>query len=444
MPNPIAGRQSRHRLLGSSALLLALIQLSACAEPPANRAAPTAPMVAAAMPRPAPAPSGVPTEEPAPAVQRSFAEWRDDFRREALAAGIRPATFERAFAGVTPDPAVIRADRSQPEFARPVWEYLDNAVSAQRVLSGQRLLAEHAAILDAIERRYGVERNTLVAIWGMESNFGSYTGNMSVIRSLATLAYEGRRPQFAHDQLIAALTILEQGDVQPQRMQGSWAGAMGQTQFIPTTYQRYAVDFDGDGRRDIWDSTADALASTANYLSASGWQAGQRWGMEVRLPAGFDYALADPEQRKPLGEWLQLGVRPHGPGAGLGDSGQPATLLLPAGHLGPAFLVLDNFRSILKYNNSTAYALAISLLGERFGGGGQVLAGWPRGERPLSRSERIELQEQLARRGFDPGTPDGIIGANTRRAVRASQQQLGWPADGHPSYRLLEQLRQLP
>lgn len=438
MSKPIAGRRSRQRLLGGSALLLALIQLGACAEPPVSRAAQPAPLL-----QPAPAPGAVQEPAPEPVPQQSFSDWRDGFRREALAAGIASATFERAFAGVTPDPAVIRADRSQPEFTRPVWEYLDNALSLMRVRSGQRLIAEHADTLRVIEQRYGVERSILVAIWGMESNFGANTGNMSVIRSLATLAHEGRRPQFAHDQLLAALQILEHGDVQPERMQGSWAGAMGQTQFIPTTYQNYAVDFDGDGRRDIWDSTADALASTANYLHASGWQPGQSWGMEVRLPQGFDYALADPEQRKPLAEWLALGIRPltTQPRAA---STQTASLLLPAGHNGPAFLVLDNFRSILKYNNSSAYALAVSLLGERFGGGGEVFGSWPRGERQLSRSERIELQERLSQRGHETGTPDGIIGANTRRAVRASQQQLGWPTDGYPNYRLLEQLRQLP
>lgn len=440
MLNPTAGRPWRHRLLGSSALLLALVQLSACAEPPAQGPAVSLPLASA--PTLAPVPAAAPPGAVLP--QQSFAAWRDAFRSEALAAGIAPATFEQAFAGVAPDPAVIRADRSQPEFSRPVWDYLDGAVSPQRVHRGQRLLAEHAATLRAIEQRYGVERNVLVAIWGMESNFGSNMGNLGVIRSLATLAYEGRRPQFAHDQLLAALQILEQGDVHASRMRGSWAGAMGQTQFIPTTYQRHAVDFDGDGRRDIWDSTADALASTANYLSASGWQSGRSWGMEVRLPAGFDYALADPEQRRPLADWLRLGVRPQHPYDVVRDDSQAASLLLPAGHRGPAFLVLDNFRAILKYNNSTAYALAIGLLGERFAGGGQVVAAWPRGERPLSRSERIELQERLARSGFDPGTADGIIGSNTRRAVRATQQQFGWPADGHANHQLLERLRQLP
>ena len=436
MSNPSAGRRPRHRPLSGSALLLALIQLSACAEPPASRAPqPTPPLPPVAV-------APLTTQASAP-VQLTFDEWRDAFRREALAAGIGSATFDQAFAGVTPDPAVLRADSSQPEFTRPVWEYLDSALSLQRVRSGQRLLVEHAATLRNLEQRYGVAAGTLVAIWGMESNFGANPGSLNVIRSLATLAHQGRRPQFAHEQLLAALSILEHGDVQPQRMLGSWAGAMGQTQFVPTTYQRYAVDFDGDGRRDIWDSSDDALASAANYLHASGWQPGQSWGMEVRLPQGFDYSLADPDLRKPLADWLALGIRPLSALSQAAGT-QSASLLLPAGHRGPAFLVLDNFRSILKYNNSTAYALAISLLGERFAGGGMVFGNWPRGERQLSRTERIELQERLAARGYEPGTPDGIIGANTRRAVRASQQQLGWPSDGYPSYPLLEQLRQQP
>lgn len=422
-PSP---RQPR-RLLASTALLLALAQ-TACAQPPASEA-PAAP---------APAAATVPGE---PAQVQSFAQWRETFRQQALAQGIDAALFERAFAGIVPDPAVIRADRSQPEFTRPIWDYLDSAASPQRVRRGQQLLAEHAATLAAIEQRYGVERSILVAVWGMESNFGGYMGNKNVIRSLATLAHEGRRPQFAREQLLAALQILQQGDVTPGHMLGSWAGAMGQTQFIPTTYQRHAVDFDGDGRRDIWDSSADALASTANYLRASGWQRGQGWGLEVRLPSGFDYALADPELRKSLGEWRALGVQPQRSLNLRWDDAQLATLLLPAGHRGPAFLVHDNFRSILRYNNSTAYALGIGLLAERFGGGGQIVASWPRGEQPLSREQRIELQHKLAARGFDPGAVDGIIGANTRRAVRASQQQLGWPADGHPTLRLLEALR---
>ncbi|KJS24677.1 MAG: murein transglycosylase, partial [Pseudomonas sp. BRH_c35] len=301
----------------------------------------------------------------------------------------------------------------------------------------RRLLSEHATTLDQIEARYGVDRETLVAVWGLESSFGQIMGDKSVIRSLATLAHEGRRPAFAKSQLIAALDILQHGDVAPQRMRGSWAGAMGQTQFIPTTYNTHAVDFDGDGKRDIWNSSADALASAAHYLQASGWKQGKAWGFEVELPEGFDYALADTEIRKPLAEWRRLGLR-NLPGD---QEEASASLLLPAGHRGPAFLIMDNFRAILRYNNSSAYALAIGLLAENFQGKGEVAGSWPRGEQPLSRSERLELQERLVAQGFDPGTPDGIIGANTRKAIRGFQQRLGWPADGHPTQELLGRLR---
>ncbi|MCD1607634.1 lytic murein transglycosylase [Stutzerimonas kunmingensis] len=371
------------------------------------------------------------------ATHLSFSQWREQFRAEALAAGISAATFDQAFAGVQPDPAVIEADRSQPEFTRPVWQYLEGAISPQRVRSGRRLLSEHATTLDQIEARYGVDRETLVAVWGLESSFGQIMGDKSVIRSLATLAHEGRRPAFAKSQLIAALEILQHGDVAPQRMRGSWAGAMGQTQFIPTTYNTHAVDFDGDGKRDIWNSSADALASAAHYLQASGWKQGKAWGFEVELPEGFDYALADTEIRKPLAEWRSLGLR-NLPGD---QEEASASLLLPAGHRGPAFLIMDNFRAILRYNNSSAYALAIGLLAENFQGKGDVAGSWPRGEQPLSRSERLELQERLVAQGFDPGTPDGIIGANTRKAIRGFQQRLGWPADGHPTQELLGRLR---
>ena len=374
--------------------------------------------------------------QPAPAL--NFEDWRDRFRIKALRAGIDAKLFDQAFAGVAPDLSVVKADGAQPEFTRPVWEYLDGAISPVRVRKGQTLLAEHAATLDAIEQRYGVDRETLVAIWGMESSFGQFMGDNSVIRSLATLAYEGRRPQFAEDQLLAALQILQSGDIGVGGLRGSWAGAMGQTQFIPTTYLTHAVDFDGDGRRDIWNSSADALASAAHYLQASGWQKGRAWGIQVALPSGFDYALADSEIRKTYAQWNALGVKGTPTDVDPNDTGY---LLLPAGHRGPAFLVLRNFGAILKYNNSSSYALAVGLLGQRLGGGGPLLASWPKGERPLGRSERIELQEGLAARGYNPGPADGIIGANTRRAVRAFQQSLGLPADGYPTPALLQQLR---
>lgn len=416
-----------HQLPRRVLALLPLLLLAACAQAPAENL-PTATATATAAVQTA-------TETTLP----SFADWRQAMRSEAIATGIDAALFDRVFAGVTPDPAVLKADSSQPEFTRPVWEYLDGAVSSSRIGRGRVLLAQHNTMLQRIEQQYGVEAQILVAIWGLESNFGNNIGSHSVIRSLATLAYDGRRQGFWRAQLLAALQILQNGDVPSDRMIGSWAGAMGQTQFMPTTYNQHAVDFDGDGKRDLWNSSADALASAAHYLQASGWQRGQPWGFEVRLPSDFDYALADPDQRRSLTEWAELGVRPLAP-TGAAASAR-ASLQLPAGHQGPAFLLLDNFRSILKYNNSTSYALAIGLLADNLLRSTEIKGQWPRGERQLGRSERVELQELLAQAGFDPGPADGIIGANTRKAIRALQLQLNWPADGYPNTQLLQQLR---
>jgi membrane-bound lytic murein transglycosylase B len=438
MPFCLSRRWHLRQLIAASSLIL----LVACAEKPT--AADAQPLqTTSAVPAPAVVPPVVPTGENLDIQPtQTFAEWQATFRKDALAAGISPELFDRAFANVTPDMSVIRADRSQPEFARPVWEYLDGALSALRVRKGQGLLYQYADILQSIEQRYGVDRQALVAVWGMESNFGSFQGDKSVIQSLATLAYEGRRPGFAHSQLLAALQILQQGDIEPERMLGSWAGAMGQTQFIPTTYNTHAVDFDGDGRRDIWGSPADALASTAHYLQSSGWQKGQPWGFEVQLADGFDYALADGSIRKTVAEWIQLGLKlPNGASVPAGSEQLSAALLLPAGYRGPAFLILDNFRAILKYNNSSSYALAVSLLSERFSGAGLISGEWPKDDLPLSRSERIELQSLLSVNNYDAGTADGIIGANTRKAIRAAQQSFGWPADGYPTHKLLEGLR---
>ena len=427
-------RWPMRQLIAASSVIL----LVACAEKPTAADAQTLPVIppAPAVITSAPAPAtDIPLVQPA----QSFSEWQADFRTQALKAGINPQVFDNAFAGITPDMSVIKADRSQPEFSRPVWEYLDGALSPLRVRNGQRLLEQNAEVLSRLEQRYGVDRQALVSVWGIESNFGSFQGNKSVIRSLATLAYEGRRPEFPQSQLIAALKIIQEGDISPDKMLGSWAGAMGQTQFIPTTYETHAVDFDGDGRRDIWNSSADALASTAHYLQSSGWKQGQPWGFEVTLPAGFDYALADGAIKKSVAQWRQLGVTV--PASAAGSDQSSATLLLPAGYRGPAFLVLDNFRAILRYNNSSSYALAVGLLSQRFGGGGTILADWPKDDRPLSRSERVELQMLLSQRNYDAGNADGIIGANTRKAIRSAQQAMGWPADGYPSHKLLESLR---
>ncbi|WP_277591949.1 lytic murein transglycosylase [Pseudomonas chlororaphis] len=438
MPFCLSRRWHLRQLIAASSLAL----LVACAEKPtAADAQPLQSIQATPLAAPATvAPLAVDNLDIQPT--QTFAQWQAGFRVEALNAGIRADLFDRAFAGITPDMGVIKADRSQPEFTRPVWEYLDGALSPLRVRKGQALLNQYADILQQIEQRYGVDRQALVAVWGMESNFGEFQGNKSVIRSLATLAYEGRRPAFANSQLLAALQILQHGDIQPEKMLGSWAGAMGQTQFIPTTYNTHAVDFDGDGRRDIWNSPADALASTAHYLQSSGWQKGQPWGFEVQLANGFDYALADGAIRKPVAEWLRLGMQlPNGASVPASAEQLSAALLLPAGYRGPAFLILDNFRAVLKYNNSSSYALAVNLLSQRFNGSGLINGVWPKDDMPLSRSERIELQNLLSANNYDAGNPDGIIGANTRKAIRSAQQSLGWPADGYPTHKLLESLR---
>lgn len=375
------------------------------------------------------------------ATAQSFADWRAGLRMQAINEGISPLVFEQAFAGVTPDPQVIAADQSQPEFSRPVWEYLDSAVSSWRVARGKALLAEHAKTLQAIEARYQVDPSILVAVWGMESSFGRQIGDKNVIRSLATLAYEGRRSAFWRSQLIAALHILQEGDTSINGMLGSWAGAMGQTQFMPTTYLQYAVDFDGDGRRDIWQSSADALASAANYLNQSGWQPQQTWGFAVQLPRNFDYAIADGVQSKTLAQWQALGISADTDMSSAQMAQQTATLFLPSGYQGPAYLLLNNFRSILKYNNSSSYALAIGLLANALQGDYSPATNWPKHDRMLSRKERTELQTLLNQLGFDSGKPDGIIGVNSRQAVRSFQQAQGLPADGYPNAQLLENVR---
>jgi len=383
----------------------------------------------------------IPLASPRIPADPAFTAWVKAFRQEAVAAGVSVATYDRAMSGLNPDPEVIEADRNQPEFTKPVWAYLEGALSDKRVANGQAMLRAHEKVLARIEKAYGVDRRIVVAIWGLESAYGQFTGSLPVIRSLATLGYEGRREEFAKSQLIAALKIVQAGDITPDRMLGSWAGAMGQTQFIPTTYLIHAVDFDGDGRRDIWGSATDALASTAHLLSRSGWKTGESWGYEVKLPAGFDYAQADRSNRHSVAQWRALGVRKANGGAlPARDDKQEAAILLPSGHRGPAFLVMRNFRAILAYNNSTSYALAVGLLSQRFSGGGHIAASWPKDERPLKRTEREALQRALTNAGYDTQGVDGIIGYNTRQAIRRYQKAHGLPADGHPDARLLRQL----
>jgi len=409
---------------------LAAVALTACASPPSTTPQP-APITAAAAQA-----AGVSMDELA--QQQGFARWVANFEDSARAAGIDDATLHLAFDDAHFVPRAISSDRAQPEFTRTVWDYLDLIVSPDRIRRGQQKMAETQAALDAAQARYGVPQATVVAIWGMESDYGVNFGDIPTIDALATLGFEGRREAWAKQQLMAALKILQGGDITRSQMVGSWAGAMGQTQFIPTAYLSFAVDADGDGRRDIWGSMADVAASTANFLAHSGWQAGQPWGVEVRLPDGFDAGRADDAIRQTSAQWAAEGVQALD-GAPLPDIADGA-IFQPAGARGPAFLVGPNFRTLLRYNNSTSYALAVSLLAQRIAGGPGVQGAWPRDEQALSREQVKTLQTALSARGFDAGAADGQVGPATRQALRAWQRSQGLAADGFPT---LDQLARL-
>lgn len=371
--------------------------------------------------------------------QPAFDHWVADFRTTARAAGIDELTLQSAFANVRFIPRVIELDRAQPEFTRPVWDYLGSVISAARIAHGQEKLRQLRAVADPIAARYGVPTEVLFAFWGVESNFGSNLGDYPTIDALATLAFDGRREEWARGELIAALKILQHHDIDRARMVGSWAGAMGQTQFMPTIFLAYAVDADGNGRRDLWDSIPDVMASTANFVSQSGWQSGEPWGVEVRLPPGFDFARADTNVRQPASAWASQGVQSMdgSPLPTLADS----SVLLAAGARGPAFLVGANFRTILRYNNATSYALAVGLLAQQLAGGPPVQAPWPRDLKPLTRTQVQTLQTTLNAHGFNSGTPDGTMGPATQRAVRQYQHSQGLPADGYPTLELLQRLQ---
>lgn len=420
-----------------------LAALAGCASAPAPAASPAVfPATAAATEAVAPPPAS----EPAPAAASDltgtiagFHAWLQAFAQEALAAGIRQQTVDAMLAHAQWQPRVVELDRAQPEFTRTPWAYLDSAVSPRRVAQGRAQRRQHAAALEAAERRYGVPASIVTAIWGMESNYGQNFGSFSAIDALATLAYDGRRRDWARAELLAALRIVDRGDIAADALVGSWAGAMGHTQFLPSVFLAHAVDADGDGRRDIWGSVADVTASTANFLAHSGWQSGQPWGVEVQLPADFDYARAELSVHQDSDAWAAEGVRGMN-GAALPRL-QGASIVTPAGARGPALLVGPNFRALLRYNNSVNYALAVGLLARQIDGGTGLIATWPRDLTPLSRSEIKALQQQLNARGFDTGTPDGVAGPATRAGLRGYQQSQGLPADGYATRELLDLLQ---
>ena len=379
----------------------------------------------------------------AASVATSFAADFDscvaDIRASAARKGVSASTFDRVMSGVTPDPKVVEAMETQPEFKTPIWDYMAFLVDQKRVDDGKQMMNRHAAALSSAEARYGVDRYAIAAVWGVESDYGQLAGRWSLAQALSTLVCTGpRRQDYFRGELIAALQIVDRGDLTPEELRGSWAGAVGQTQFMPSTYLRLAVDGDGDGRRDLVGSTADALHSTANYLARSGWVEGAPWGYEVQLPAHYS-GPSGRTQKQPASAWSALGVR-RIDGSSLSGSGN-AALLLPAGPDGPAFLVFKNFDAIYSYNAAEAYALAIGVLSDQLRGGRGVQTPWPTDDRGLSRAERKEVQELLLRRGYEIGEADGAIGARTRQALTQYQARIGLPADGRAGGHVLDALR---
>lgn len=357
--------------------------------------------------------------------------------KDAAARGVSRDTFERAFDGYAPSPDVERQSKAQPEFLQSVAAYITKRVEP-RIGPGRAKAQELAAVLRRIENRYGVPGDVVLAIWGIETNFGSFLGGTKVTHSLATLAQRGRRAAYFRQELLTALEILEQRHVDPENMVGSWAGAMGQTQFMPSSYARFAQDFDGDGRKDIWRSLPDALASSANYLKRNGWRPGETWGYEIVLPEKFDLRKASATDATTIAKWRAQGIRRAG-GRDFPRPDDRATLYLPSGISGPAFLLLANFKAIKRYNNSNSYALAVGHLADRIGGAGDFVTPWP-GEKALTLSQRIELQRRLAELSYDIDKADGVFDAKTREAIAAFQTHLGFPADGFPDERLMSVL----
>lgn len=377
---------------------------------------------------------------PAWAQNPEFESCLNTLRAPARAAGVQDETFTRHTQGLAPDMSVIDKLNFQPEFRTAIWDYLAGLVDEERVAEGRALLAQHADTLTRVEERYGVDPATVVAVWGVESNFGQTFGKSPLVQSLGTLSCFGRRQTYFRTELFAALRILQAGHIAPERFVGSWAGAFGHTQFMPSTFERLAVDFDGDGKADLMDSTVDALASTANFLQKAGWQTGQPWGFEVRLPPGSNVSGEGRRTKRPMSEWASRGLRRVDGSplpTGLGNAG----LMTPAGAEGPAFLVLRNFDAIYSYNAAESYGLAIAHLADRLRGGGPFTTPWPTDDPGLSRAERREVQTLLIARGHDIGEVDGMLGERSRVAIRAEQERLGHEASGRAGQKLLKALR---
>jgi membrane-bound lytic murein transglycosylase B len=368
-----------------------------------------------------------------------FSSWLTELRQEAHTEGISEATIHEALDNLEPIPRVIELDRRQPEFTQTFWHYLDTRVTENRIERGRTLLERHKELFNTIEMHYGVQPRFLVAFWGLETNFGDYLGGFPVIGSLATLAYDPRRSDFFRSELLAALSIIDDGHISTANMLGSWAGAMGQPQFMPSTFIRFAVDGDGDGRQDIWHSLPDVFASAANFLSESGWQGDKTWGREVKIPSDFNLDLAGLQIKKTLAAWQILGVRKIN-GEDLPRVNIKGSVILPAGHDGPAFLIYNNFHTILRWNRSDLYAIAVGHLADRITGKAPFQASRPTSEQRLSRNQIEKIQELLVAKGYDPGPVDGVLGSQTRQAIKEFQRTAQLPADGYPTPELLETL----
>ncbi|RYF95723.1 MAG: lytic murein transglycosylase [Caulobacteraceae bacterium] len=410
-----------------------LLTLAGCADPQLEPTLTQA--VGSGSPPPAPA---APAPVPVVSGDPGFDAWLAQFKPKAVLAGVPQAVVDRETAGLTPDTGVVASDGRQPEFSKPVGDYVKGTVSDVRISQG-RQFRDTLPYLPGIEQAFRVPREIVLAVWAMESAFGKVQGDKDIVRCLATLAADGRRRGWAESELISALKIIATGEQTRARLKGSWAGAMGQTQFLPGVYLSTAIDGDRDGHRDIWGSTHDALASTANYLAKAGWKPGESWSREVRLPTDFDYSLTE-GAREPLAVWTNRGVRrADGLAWSAADQASSAGLILPSGYQGPAFLIFPNHAAIMKYNNSTAYALGVGLLALRFGGDGPLVTPWP-AETPLSRTDRVLAQESLVKLGYDTGGVDGAIGPKTRVAIRAWQQANRIPADGYLTPQMIQSM----
>ena len=371
--------------------------------------------------------------------ETGFTDWLAELRSEARGQGISEATLA-ALEGITPLPRVLELDNSQPEFVQTFTRYLGLRVTAGQIRRGQELLQQHAVLLDQVRRRYGVQPHYLVSFWAIESNYGSNTGGFRVLEALVTLAFDPRRADFFRRELLTALRIIDAGHIQPAVMSGSWAGAMGQLQFMPSIFDQYGVDGDGDGRIDIWNSLPDIFHSAANFLSRSGWRGDERWGREVVLPAGFDFSQTGTGSLQSLQHWRDLGITTTDGAAIPVVAGMEASVILPAGARGPAFLTYANFRATMTYNPSIFYALTVGHLADRYTGL-PALRYMPENEQALSVTDVRELQQLLNASGFDSGEPDGRVGRQTRSAIRRYQQGQGLPMDGYASMKLLRSLR---